>query len=272
MSNQFGFKTNSNNELLVVQGGESGEVINQDNISRGLVSGASQFNKFGYRTASTAAGGEETIWATNTNLTILTTASTFTIAYNNATDGSGQTGATLLQIYYLDANEKLQNTAVVLGSSGSDVTAFTGLGINRAVVVGSGSNNTNVNDITITATTGGSTQAIIPAGTGITQQCFFFCPDDSVSVVKWLELNANDDAGGSPPVIRFKGYVYNRTVDSYFEIFRYIMDTALEEEKSFYDPCNFPLSPRDVVYFVMDTDRNNTEVNVRFSLNLYQNA
>lgn len=79
----------------------------QDLISRGLSGGVSQFNKFGYRTSTAAASGEQTIWASTDNLTILTSASTFTITYNNTTDGSGTTGATILQFYYLDSDEKL---------------------------------------------------------------------------------------------------------------------------------------------------------------------
>lgn len=123
----------------------------------------------------------------------------------------------------------------------------------------------------MTATTGGTTQAVLPAGQGVTQQAIFFAPDDKKPLSKWLSINANRDAGGFNPVVLFKGYVYNRTVDSYFEVFRHKMDTAVEISKDFFDPCNFPLSPRDVLYFVMDTDRNDTEASIRFSLNLYDN-
>jgi hypothetical protein len=242
-----------------------------DDITQGIRTGVSQWNKFGYRTASTAAGGDETIWASNDDLTILTTASTFTIAYNNATDGVGNTGVTLLQFFYLDANEEMAVAVHTLGSSGSDVTSFTGLGVNRCVVVGSGTNNTNANNVTITATTGGTTQAVIPANEGVTQQSVFFMPNNAVGSLKMLMLNANDDAGGLAPYIRFKGFVYNRTVSSQFEIFRYLMDTALEESFLLIDPVNFSLSPRDVLFFTMDTSRDNTEATCRFSIHLYNN-
>lgn len=245
----------------------------QDDITRSIKGGAEQWNKFGYRDNLQASGGEETIWAsatTSNNLVVMTAAETFTITYNNTTDGSGTTGARAITFYYLDSDENLAIAQHTLGSSGSDVTSFSGLGINRAVITESGTANTNTNTITVTNTTSGNDQAEIPALGGVTQQAFFFMPNNYVGATKWLELNANRSAGGAAPIIRFKGYVYNRTVDSEFEVFRYIMDTSIEEEKSFNDPCNFRLSARDVLYFVADTDRNSTEVNCRFSLNIYE--
>ena len=61
----------------------------------------------------------------------------------------------------------------MLGSSGSDVTSFTGLGINRAVCVSFGTAAFNGADITITATTDATTQAQIPVGLNVTQQCIY---------------------------------------------------------------------------------------------------
>lgn len=260
----FGFKTTNKNEPIVRP------LITQDEISLGRVDGASQINKFSYRDSTTAAGGEETIWATNTNFVVMKTAETFTITFNNTTEGSGAgaQGAKILQIDYLDAEEKLQSATVVLDASGSQVTSFTGLGINRCVVVYSGTSDINENDITITNTTSGNTQAIVPALSGVTQQAIVFIPDDKRGLMKWLLLSANKLSGSSPKVT-FKGYVYSRIVDTYFEIFRHTMDTQSEVELDLADPTNFPLSPRDVLYFVMDTDQNSTVAECRFSLNLY---
>lgn len=246
----------------------------QDDITRGLRTGVQQWNMFGYRDNLTSAGGEETIFASGNNLVIMTSAETFDISYNNATDGAGggATGATQLTFYYLDENERLAVAQHTLGSSGSDTTSFSGLGINRCVVTQSGSSNTNVNNITITNTTSGNDQGFIPALSGVAQQAFFFSPNNATAVTKWLDLNVNRNAGGAAPIVRIKGYVYSRTVDCTFEVFRYIMDTNIEEHVTFTDPCNFPLSPRDVLYFVADTDRNSTEIQCRFSLNLYDNV
>ena len=244
----------------------------QDDITANRRAGAEQWNKFGYRDNLQAAGGEETIWASTTtsnNLVIMTSAETFTITYNNTTDGAGTTGARAITFYYLNSDEELAIAQHTLGSSGSDVTSFSGLGINRAVVTQSGTANTNTNTITVTNTSSGNDQAEIAALGGVTQQAFFFMPDNHIGAAKFLYLNANK-LSGSNPKVTFKGYVYNRTVESQFEIFRHTMDTQSETTLIIVDPCNFRISNRDVLFFVADTDQNNTVVRCRFSLNLYE--
>lgn len=243
----------------------------QDEISRGLVDGASQFNKFGYREGLTSAGGEQTIWAATGNFTIETSPSTYTVTYTNSSDGAGTTGALSLLISYMKEDYTLAESVHVLGSSGSDVTNFEGIGINRVVVFSSGSQNTNDADITITQTTGGSIQATVPARGSVTQQCIFHVPINHTAPAKWLWINVNKLSGGSAPKVTVKGYVYNRFVQTTYEVFRMTIDTDVENTITVHDPCNFVLGGRDVLYFVADTDTNSTVVTMRFSLNLYLN-
>jgi hypothetical protein len=241
----------------------------QDDISEGLYPGVSQFNKFAFREVVTGGASFQTVWNSSATFIPLKTASTFTITYDNTTDGVGNTGALSLLISYIDDNEKQAQLNHVLGSSGSDVTTVSGFGINRVVVTSSGSSDINESDITITATTGGTTQAIVPANTGVTQQAIFFAPDDAVPITKWLWLNAAKTGGGSHPVITIKGWVYNRTVDSKFLIFQGKIDSQVQSSMDITDPCNFPLSRRDVLWFEMQSATNNTGLDMRFSTNLY---
>lgn len=242
-----------------------------DEVVIGRRSGVTSFTKFGYRSTLQAANGEETIWAATGNFTPLPTggAETFTIAYNNTNDGSTANGAKILYFQYVDADGLDAVATHTLGSTGSDVTSFTGLGINRVAVALSGSSDVNVSDITITATTATTTQAFIPAGNGVTQQAVFHVDSNSDAVAKFLWINSNK-LSGSNPKVTIKGYVYNRTVDTYFEVFRYTIDTSSENTMSLSEPTGFRLSPNDVLYFVADTDQNNTVVNLRFSLFEYK--
>jgi hypothetical protein len=243
-------------------------------VSLGRRTGVKAWNKFGYRTNLSAAGGDELIEAsgTITTPTILTTASTFTITYDGTgggyTDGAGTTGATQLTIYYLNSDGEEAIAAHTLGTDGSDVTSFSGLGINRVAVSDSGANETNASNITITATTGGSVQAFIPAGQGVTQQCIFHIATNKKGVAKFLFLSANKLSGSNPKIV-FKGWVYSRTVNCRFEIFRFTMDTQSVNQITLIDPVNFALSKGDVLYFTADTDNNNTIAECRFSLNAY---
>ena len=241
-----------------------------DEVQRGLRSGVTAFNKFGYRDGLTAANGEETVWATTGNFVPMTTASTFTIAYNNATDGSGTTGATQLYLYYIDANGLAQILPHTLGSTGSDVTVVTGLGINRVVVSASGSAQYNTNAITVTETTGGTTQAVVPATQSVTQQCIYFTDSNSYAITKFLTAHVNKTSGGGNPKVTIKGYVFNRQFATRYEIFRFVMDTQSDTTFSINEPVGFRLSPTDVLYFVADTDTNNTNMTLRFSLLEYK--
>lgn len=248
--------------------------VPQDEISIGRRAGVTPWVKFGYRTGLTSSGGEETIWATTGNFTPLTSATTLTIAYTGgggSNDGAGSTGALTLVFYHLDSNGLPTIDTHTLGSGGSDVTSFSTLGINRVAVSSSGSAQTNNADINITATTGGSKQAVVPAGGSVTQQAIFHVGYNHTALIKELFINANRDAGGTPPIIQFKGYVFNRNVSTRYEVFRYRMDTNIEGVIPLTKIVPFTLNPSDVLYFTGDTNRDSTDVtSFRFSLNEYQ--
>lgn len=249
--------------------------IAQDEIVLGRRTGVTHWNKFGYRTTLTAANGEETIWAASGNYTIPTSADTFNITYDGtgggSTDGAGTNGATEITFYYIDSNGLPATTAHTLGTDGSDTTAFSGLGINRAVVSASGSNDYNTNNITITHTSSGNTMAFIPAQESVTQQCIFHVGSNHTAVAKFLTFNVNKLSGANPKVT-VKGYVYNRGVDTRFEVYRHVIDTQSENTVTLNEPIGFKLNATDVLYFVADTDQNNTVITMRFSLNEYQNT
>ena len=240
----------------------------QDEVRIGRRTGITGWNKFGYRTGLTAAGGEQTIWATTGNITFLTAASTFTITYNNTTDGSGQTGATQLYFYYIDSNGLPAITAHTLGATGTDVTSFSGLGINRCVVSANGGAKVNTNAITVTATTGGTTQAYIPALQSVTQQAVFFNGSNHLAVAKYLFMNVI--VATKTATVLIKGYVYNRQFNTTYEVFRTNIDTSTELTVQLTDPVGFNLNQTDVLYFVADSDSDNVSVSCRFSLNQYQ--
>lgn len=249
----------------------------QDEISLGLRTGVQQFNKFAHRPDLDTADGDALIIADSTTNapTLLTTAETYTITYNSSTDGAGggATGAVNLYFYHLDENEQEVIEVHTLGSSGSDVTSFSGLGINRCAIGSSGTAQTNVNDITITHTTATTVAGFIPGASGSTQQAILFTPSDSKAVAKSLLLNATKLSGGSSPKITFKGFVWNRAIETTYEVFRYVMDTDVENTLTFTDACNFPLSAGDVLWFTASTDTNNTVIGAaRFSVNIYKNA
>lgn len=241
-----------------------------DAIALGLVPYVRHFTKFAYHPSLTAASGEQTIWAyTSGNFSPILSASTYTITYTNSTDGEGTNGALTLFFDHIDENGKKELIVHTLGSSGTDVTSFSGLGINRLSVSSSGSTDTSGSAITVTATSDGSVQAFIPAAASVTQQAIYHTPLDSRSVVRSLWLNCMKLSGSSPKV-EVRGIVHNRGVDTLYEVFRSDIGTSVQCTVQIEEMVGFPFSRGDIFYIVADTNINATVFNAIFSLREYQ--
>lgn len=241
----------------------------QYDVALGVIPNAATWNKFGYN-LDIDSGDEEIIasWGGSFDPTtdIMSTAQTFTIDYNNSTDGVGNGGALMLQVYYLDGDFMAQTSIHTLGSTGSDTTSFSGLGINRVVVISNGGDGFNANDITITATTDGTIQAQIPAEQSVTQQCIFHTQINHVFLTDWLLLNAIKlTGGGGSPEITFKAYSWSRVTNTRYEVYRHAIDVQRENSVPILPSQPFVISGREVLYFVAETDTNNTQASLRFS-------
>jgi hypothetical protein len=244
-------------------------------VALGGIAGTVTIQKFAFNndidTASTevlaAFGGA---WA---DAQIITTAQTLTITYNNTTDGSSGTGARMLQIDYLDANNELQTAFHTLGSTGSDTTSFTCLGVNRAVVVSFGGDSSNGNDITLTATTLGSVQAEIPAGLSVTQQLIYHTPINNTLLLNGINFDAlKISGGGGSPRVTFKIWSYSRVTGGVYEFGEWTIDTSVTNSivRQFEEPI--VLGGREVIYVEVETDVNNTAVSGRFFGNLFDTS
>ena len=257
-------------ELTSIQTPEYQDSAFEYEIAMGRLLGKATVNKFGHVDDLDIATGEGLIafqgGTFDPNTAVISTAQTFTIAYNNATDGLGQTGATQLIISYLDENFELQDAFVVLGNTGSDVTVFTGLGINRVVVYANGGAGWNVNNITITATTDGTTQAMVPTLKSVTQQALYHIPIGHTLLLNYLYIGALKVAGGgADPRVSVTIYSYSRFTGTRYDVVDVEIDTTIDNhlELKFTQPFSF--SGREVVYAVAITDKDNTKVNLRFS-------
>lgn len=246
----------------------------QDEIVLGQRTGVRSYTKFAYLPDIDTTDNAIVITADPAKPAlpeVLITAETFSIAYDDVNDGAGSNGALTLYFDYIDANGKPAQASHTLDGTTPDTTAFSGLGINRVAVSSSGSTDTNSGAITITSSTTGGVQAYIPAGEGVTQQAIYHTPSNAQAVAKFLFFNVNKLSGANPKVT-IKGWAHNRAVDTKFEVFRYIMDTGVENHVAINEPIGFRLSAGDILYFTASTDTSNTVVGaMRFSLNEYTN-
>lgn len=235
-------------------------------VALGRRQGATTWNKFGYN--SDLDTGTEIVAAFGGTFTILSAASTLTIV-SSSTDDDGSpagTGANTITITGIDANYAAQTEVVTLNGTTSVVTSSTWLGINRAAVSLSGSGQSNAGLITITATTGGSTQATIPVGEGTTQQAFFFTQADHIGLADTLTSNAEKLGGGGTPKVTFKGWLYNSVTNTKTLIYRKLLDTVTENTSTLVPSQPFVIPEKSCLYFEATTDLNDTTVAIRFSL------
>lgn len=235
-------------------------------VALGLRQGHSLWNKFGYN-ADVDTGSPEVLAEFGGTFTILTSASTLDVVSTSANDVvTTGSGARSIIIYGVDANRKSQIEVVNLNGTSTVTTTNTWLGVNRVSVYLAGSNLNNEGKLTITATTGGSTQATVPAGEGTTQQLIFFSQADHQLMMEWLILDALKLSGGGSPRVTVKGWVYSAVSASKYEVFRATIDTSVSNHRDYMPPVPFVVGEKSVFWLEAETDTNNTEVSGRFSL------
>lgn len=238
-------------------------------VAMGKRQGRATINKWGHNeNVGTGAAQIVAAWGGTFNpaTDIIKTAQTFTITYNNTTDGLGTTGALSLLFTYLDENFLTQTATHVLGNTGSDVTSFTGVGINRCIVLSNGGLGYNVNDITVTATTDATTQAEIPALKSTTHQAIFHTQINHNFLVDWLHANCIklSGAGGSPVVEVFLKS-WSRVTETAYEVKHFKFDTSIENNVEFSYRQPFIFGGREVIYMEVISDKAGTEIEARYS-------
>jgi hypothetical protein len=237
----------------------------RDEVALGLRQGKTLWHKWGYNEDIDAAA-EEVVWSEGGSFTFLTTASTLSLVSTSANDADAGTGAHGVVLYGLDEDRKSQVEVVLLNGTTPVVTTSTWLGLNRVALYRSGTTQANEGKVTATAVTGGSIQAAMPAGEGTTQQSMFFVQAGHTGLATGLLINALKLSGGSAPKLTIKAWVLSFVSNSKYEVFRYNIDTSVENHLDYPPEDRFPVGEKSVLYFTASTDTNNTAVGLRYSL------
>jgi len=234
-------------------------------VALGRRQGHTLWNKFGYNNDIDI--GTEVVASFGGTFTPLTTATTLTIV-STSTDDDGDpagTGTNSIVVYGLDANRDEQTEVVTMDGTTNVVTSSTWLGVNRVAMYLCGSGQTNAGTITITATTGGSTMAEMPAGGGVTQQCIFHVPRDHQFIAEWVRVNTLKQTGGNNPRVTAKFWVYSPVSNGKQEVYKVDIDTSVTNDVDESPRLPFPITEQSVVWLEATTDKADTIVNARFS-------
>ena len=232
-------------------------------VALGRRQGATLWTKFGYNDDLDI--GTEIVAAFGGTFNPLFTASTLRFVSGSIADDDGSTGANSVVVSGVDANRVEQIEVVTLNGTSNVDTITTWLGVNRVAINLAGSGRKNAGLITCTAITGGTTQGTIPIGEGTSQQCIFFTKTDHQALIGSFIFKANK-LSGSSPTVTFIVWVYSAVSNAYYEVFRYRLDTAVENHLDMELKNPLIIGEKSAVWIEATSTAANTLVSGRFSL------
>ena len=233
-------------------------------VAMGKRQGRGVINKFGWNHG--ISNGPEIVASQRGQIAVMLTPDTLNLVSSDANDATGGTGASLILVSGIDANFNEIEEYVPLNGTTPVTTTNQYLGVNRMVVITSGSQKKNVGNIDATDTAGTvGIQARIPAESSVTQQLIYHTPINHTLLVKWILMTALKTSGGGPPKIGVKGYSHSRVTDTRYEVFDFEFDTDVSNLHPISMPIPFPIGGREVLYFEVTTDQPNTNFNMRLS-------
>lgn len=238
-------------------------------VALGRRQGHSLWNKFGYN--DDVDVGTEVIASWGGSFSPLTTATTLTIVSTSTDDDDGGTGTNSIVVYGVDGDRNEVTEVVTMDGTTNVVTTSEWLGINRVAMFLCGTGQVNAGDINITATTGGSQMAQMPAGGGVTQQCIFHVPQGHNFVMEWLWANAVKPSGQTP-LVTIKVWIYSAISNGKQEVYKKSMETDVNHGLNESPRLPFPVTEKTVVWMEATTDKDNTIVEGRFSGVLVRSA
>jgi len=243
-----------------------------DELSLGSRQGQSAFLKFGYN--EDVGVGTEVVASFGGTFTPLTTATTFVFVSSSTSDTTGGTGARTLLLSYIDADRNQAVEVITLNGTTNVTSAASGLGINRVVVLSAGTAKGNVGDISVTATTGGTDQARVPAGTSSTQQCIYFNPDGYSALVHKISFNVLklSGGGGGPEVILALRVFNPKVTNAIYTLRRFKMDVSVSTAYEVNYDVPIRLDPTDVCWLECTTDKANTSVDAEIDITQHRQA
>ena len=247
-------------------------------ISTGLIDHSQAVLKFGHNPDVDTAAQEEVNHFGN--LTRLTAASTFTIVSDAAADDmTTGSGAWEVVITYLDENYEQLSITYDMDGITPVVTTETGLRIQSAYCGRCGSGGENAGNITITATTGGSTQAYIRATDGQTDQSAYTVPAGYNAYFIAGHFSIAESGGRAlketSAFLNSQVRIYDETSTNNYQSWRTLFEVLLNNRgtgSQYLDqPVHNPIPEKTDIRFNVTVDANDTQATARLFIILREN-
>ena len=165
-------------------------------VAKGNVPQHSAINKFGHNDSVVITG--EDIWSGGGTYGFYpSSAQSMEIVSDNVNDTSAGTGARTVQVFGLDSNwDEIDETVTLNGTTAvSLVNNY--IRVYRSIVLTAGSNETNLGNISVQISGGGTVGAYIAADDGQTQQAVYTIPNGKTGYfLKWYVGFDDNDKNG----------------------------------------------------------------------------
>lgn len=232
-------------------------------VARGQRQGYSLVEKFG-RNPDIDTGVSEDIWSGGGLYTFPTAAETLDVVSADAGDDSDFQ----VKIFGHDANYNLIDETVTLNGTTPVTTTQSFLRAHRAIVVASGTSNTefNAGDITIEQSTSGTVVSHIPAGTNQSRQSNYTIPAGFTGYLQDINVTLNPKTTGTAT-----GSIYEKIESGTPRLVRtFSVSDGQKFQEVYYGGLIFP-EKTDFVIRIEEVSANNSSLTTNWDLILVKN-
>jgi hypothetical protein len=200
-------------------------------IGKGAVPGHSQVIIRGHGTALSTAGS--TVFSDLSefgDITYMSSAEIMEIQSSSTADSSSDTGLQTILLQGIDNDGAAASEVVEMKgtTTANTVGAYKRVNALIGLAVGSGGNNAGV--ITAISATANTTQCMMGAREGISQNSHYTVPAEHTGYLTRVELNAAKLSGGGTPLVEIQGLFRVSTGNSWLQGFDKRMDTTVTDE------------------------------------------
>ena len=238
-------------------------------VSKGNITGQSTKIVEGLNPDIDIASGEEDLWAAGGTRVYLAAEETMNVVSSSTDDDVGGTGVTSVFIVALDDDGEQVVELVTMDGTSNVLTAIAMKDVVSVFAASAGSGLTNAGDITLTASSAGTVQACMMAGTGTYTGGFYTVPAGKKAIIEQVEIDATKITGGgnSLPLVNFRIYARLPGANQpWIVIVERRLDTAVQDQLIIPFPVSNILTTSADVRMTASTDIDNTEARMRISM------
>lgn len=238
-------------------------------VGLGLVPGVRRITALGSNTDIDQGTLPEEVWSAGGVYPWMTAATALEIISTSTSDSAAGIGARTVIIFGLDANYVEVTQTVTLDGTTPVAIPTQLLRVNSALIASAGTNKVNVGDINIRRVVGGTIQAQIPVGYGVTRQAIYTVPAGHTLSVHSI-LYSQTRSGGVERTVTIANYI-----QSPLGFYRMPLELSISQTTPYRhdgEPgINLP-EKTDFAFRVTSASSNDSSVTVAFLATLYSAA